>query len=171
MIHCSSIRKEDIHIIKRDIKDNSPYTYIILMSIKLNNFGTQQINGPRRKFHSFCCTITRHIFEPLRVSPAYKLCMLTVSNVKQYAFPGCFSPTSRLVKWYQWRALFWQQGPDIASTHTPVQALQLNIGQLCKGFAYFVPYLSVLKLGSYIKLISVCAQSWVISAQTVTYDV
>ena len=38
----------------------------ILMFIKLNNFDTQRLNGPRNLFYSFCCT-TRSIFEPLRV--------------------------------------------------------------------------------------------------------
>ena len=38
----------------------------ILMFIKLNNFDTQRLNGPRCLFPSFCCT-TQHIFEPLRV--------------------------------------------------------------------------------------------------------
>ena len=38
----------------------------ILVFTKFNNFGTRRLNGPRRLFHSFCCT-TRRIFEPLHV--------------------------------------------------------------------------------------------------------
>ena len=38
----------------------------ILAFIKFNNFVTRSLNGPRRLFHSICCT-TRHIFEPLHV--------------------------------------------------------------------------------------------------------
>ena len=34
--------------------------------IKLNNFDTRRLNGPRHLFPSFCCT-TQHIFYPLRV--------------------------------------------------------------------------------------------------------
>ena len=38
----------------------------ILTFIKLNNFDTRRLNGPRHLFPSFCCT-TWHLFEPLRV--------------------------------------------------------------------------------------------------------
>ena len=38
----------------------------ILTFIKLNNFDTQHLNGPRYLFPSFCCTTWR-IFEPLCV--------------------------------------------------------------------------------------------------------
>ena len=38
----------------------------ILMSIKLNNFDTQCLNGPGHLFPSFCYA-TQRIFKPLRV--------------------------------------------------------------------------------------------------------
>ena len=38
-----------------------------LTSVKFNNYSTQRLNGPRRLFHSFCCTTIQHMFEPLYV--------------------------------------------------------------------------------------------------------
>ena len=61
-IDCSNIQKEDVHI-KRNIKFSSKYG-AILVFIKLNNFDTWHLNGPRHLFHSFCCT-TQRIFESL----------------------------------------------------------------------------------------------------------
>ena len=72
MIDYSSIQKGDANI-KRDIKNKLIFLNVWhhFRFIKLNNFGTWRLNGPRRLFLSLFCT-TRCIFEPLCVfEPGY----------------------------------------------------------------------------------------------------
>ena len=69
-----AISERRIHISRRISTINLFYLMYstILTFIKLNNYDTWRLNGPRRLFPSFCCT-TRHIFEPLHVyEPGFK---------------------------------------------------------------------------------------------------
>ena len=63
----------------------------ILKFIKLNNFDTRHLNGPRHLFPSFCYA-TRHLFEPLHVyepgfnTDKYGKCFFTFLSLIWFKF-------------------------------------------------------------------------------------